>query len=726
MTNRHKSLAPIDQQGTAKPWMTSCVTTVLLFSTVLVCGIRATAQSGKPKPAELGTAIPLTIGQSMVPLYGPWKFQVGDSPIDPATNKPLWAQPEFDDATWETVDLTPKGAVNPFRGSSGYVPGWGGRGHPGYSGYAWYRIRVRVNAQPGEKLALGGPAYFDDAYQLFLNGTLLGSFGRFDGKRREFYYNEPMVFPLPQTQIVGAGGDRDATQVIAFRIWMSPASLLGQTDAGGFHLAPQVGTTNAVEAEYQLRWLDLVRENAIWALTGTVYSLLAVIAFSLFLFNRTDRVYFWIGSLLLMMGLGGGETALASWTRTITIPAELWVCYVLVIPLVNLSWVMLLRAWFELDRPLWLPWAVALLSLAQALVYAGVLDLLFPLVPSTLAPVFYVLSRVLRVIFGLLMCWIMFRGIRKLGLEGWLLLPPVVLAWGDWLAGQLTFLHVPRRFFPFGVSLSLEQITGFLLVLTLCWLLVRRWVRSALAQRQMTLEMKQAQEVQQVLIPEAVPQIPGFSIQSVYQPAGQVGGDFFQILPAKQGGVLLCIGDVSGKGMPAAMTVSLLVGTLRTLAHYTQSPGEILAAMNQRMLGRSRSGFTTCLVLLAAPDGTVTVANAGHISPYLKGRELPLENGLPLGLMAESAYPEATFHQEEDEQLTLVTDGVVEARAASGELFGFERTAAIAAHSAESISRTAQDFGQDDDITVLTLTRLAVGKQASAPQTRTVMSPSIA
>ena len=120
--------------------------------------------------------------------------------------------------------------------------------------------------------------------------------------------------------------------------------------------------------------------------------------------------------------------------------------------------------------------------------------------------------------------------------------------------------------------------------------------------------------------------------------------------------------------MPAAMTVSLLVGTLRTLAHYTQSPGEILAAMNQRMLGRSRSGFTTCLVLLAAPDGTVTVANAGHISPYLKGRELPLENGLPLGLMAESAYPEATFHQEEDEQLTLVTDGVVEARAASGEL----------------------------------------------------------
>jgi serine phosphatase RsbU (regulator of sigma subunit) len=265
-----------------------------------------------------------------------------------------------------------------------------------------------------------------------------------------------------------------------------------------------------------------------------------------------------------------------------------------------------------------------------------------------------------------------------------------------------------------------------LLALALCGLLIRRWVHSALAQRQMTLEMKQAQEVQQVLIPEAVPQIPGFSIQSVYQPAGQVGGDFFQTLPATRGGVLLCIGDVSGKGMPAAMTVSLLVGTLRTLAHYTESPGEILAAMNQRMLGRSRGGFTTCLILLASTDGTVTVANAGHIAPYLNGVELIAENGLPLGLVAESAYAESTFHQQENEQITLVTDGVVEARDASGELFGFERTAAIAAQSAESIAKTAQDFGQDDDITVLTLTRLPVSQPSAKPQAATTLSPLMA
>lgn len=306
------------------------------------------------------------------------------------------------------------------------------------------------------------------------------------------------------------------------------------------------------------------------------------------------------------------------------------------------------------------------------------------------------------------------------------------------LAGPANFDHAYQLFLNEALLGSFGRFNGkrprfyqvapmvFPLALALCALLVRRWVRSAQAQRQMTLEKKQAQEVHQVLIPEAVPQIRGFSIESVYQPAGQVGGDFFQILPTKQGGVLLCIGDVSGKGMPAAMTVSLLVGTLRTLAHYTQSPGEILAAMNQRMLGRSRGGFTTCLVLLAAADGTVTVANAGHISPYLNGRESSLENGLPLGLIAETSYPESTLHQGENEQITLVTDGVVEARAASGELFGFERTAAMAAQSADTISRAAQDFGQDDDITVLTLTRLAVGKQAANPQAASILLPSIA
>ncbi len=153
------------------------------------------------------------------------------------------------------------------------------------------------------------------------------------------------------------------------------------------------------------------------------------------------------------------------------------------------------------------------------------------------------------------------------------------------------------------------------------------------------------------------------------------------------------------------MTVSLLVGTVRTLAHYTQSPAEILSAMNQRMIGRSNGGFTTCLALRAAPDGTVTIANAGHVSPYVDSGEVELESGLPLGLSADAVYPESTIHLASNDQLTLVTDGVVEARSKTGELFGFDRTQSISRNSPESIAGAAQDFGQDDDITVLSVCR---------------------
>ena len=170
--------------------------------------------------------------------------------------------------------------------------------------------------------------------------------------------------------------------------------------------------------------------------------------------------------------------------------------------------------------------------------------------------------------------------------------------------------------------------------------------------------------------------------------------------------------------MPAAMTVSLLVGTVRTLAHYTQSPSEILASMNERMLVRSQGGFTTCLVLHIERNGTISAANAGRIGPYVGNVELPLENGMPLGLIAKSAYPETHFQLEPEQQLTLLTDGVVEARNKEGKLFGFEQTAFIVSESAESIVEAAVAFGQEDDITVITLRRIVVA-QPSALRTST-------
>ena len=123
-----------------------------VLPSLFVCSSVASTWAAAPpqvQPAKADTIAPITLGQSVVPLYGPWRFQVGDAPVDPVTHAPLWAEPDFDDSKWETVDLTPEnGVLDPVTGQMGYVPGWTARGHAGYWGYAWYRIRVHLESRP--------------------------------------------------------------------------------------------------------------------------------------------------------------------------------------------------------------------------------------------------------------------------------------------------------------------------------------------------------------------------------------------------------------------------------------------------------------------------------------------------------------------------------------------------------------------------------------------------
>lgn len=243
---------------------------------------------------------------------------------------------------------------------------------------------------------------------------------------------------------------------------------------------------------------------------------------------------------------------------------------------------------------------------------------------------------------------------------------------------------------------------------------VRDLIRDRREKMRMGAELAAGRAVQQVLIPEVAPATPGFNIESVYKPYGEVGGDFFQILPRPDGSVLIAIGDVSGKGMPAAMMVSLLVGALNALAETTTSPAQLLAGLNRRILGRNHGGFTTCLILHASPDSTYTAANAGHIPPYLNGEQLACENNLPLGLVAETSYSELTFRTSASDRLTLFTDGVVEATNARRELFGFARAEQVIRQPAAAIADAAQRWGQEDDITVLTVALTAHQQEATA------------
>jgi Stage II sporulation protein E (SpoIIE) len=234
----------------------------------------------------------------------------------------------------------------------------------------------------------------------------------------------------------------------------------------------------------------------------------------------------------------------------------------------------------------------------------------------------------------------------------------------------------------------------------------KRHIRVNTEKATLEAEMAAAREVQQVILPGQGESFPGYLVESVYQPAQQVGGDFFQVLQAGNGGLLLVIGDVAGKGLPAAMLVAMLIGAIRATSEDTHDPVVMLRRLHDRLLGRNYRGFTTALAAYITQHGIVTIANAGHLSPYLDGREVVLPGALPLGVESGGQYEATTFELQPGSRLTFYSDGVVEAQNQQGELLGFERARALSVESAAAIAATAAQFGQSDDITVVTIKRM--------------------
>ena len=215
-------------------------------------------------------------------------------------------------------------------------------------------------------------------------------------------------------------------------------------------------------------------------------------------------------------------------------------------------------------------------------------------------------------------------------------------------------------------------------------------------------EMQAASEIQHMLAPASIESASGLSVEVAFHPMREVGGDFFLCRVLPDGRQRILIGDVSGKGAAAAMAATLLLGAGEERGG--DLPGELLAHLNQVLCRMRLGGFATCLCADVAPDGRTTIANAGHLAPYLNGSELKIDSGLPLGIIDHTDYSERPFQLAAGDTLTFLSDGVVEARNSSGELFGFDRSHAISTRTAEEIAAAAQSFGQQDDITVLTLT----------------------
>jgi hypothetical protein len=568
-----------------------------------------------------------------------------------------------------------------------------------------------VAAQPGQRLALAGPSDVDDVYQVFLDGRLLGSFGNFGGPGQwpTVYSNQPAIFSLPEP--VGP-----AAQVLAFRVWMDPNALTYTPDAGGMHTVPLLGEAGVVTAHYRLAWQDVVRSYAADPIMAALFFLLAILAASLMFFDRSDRVYWWLAGVFLLTAIDAANLCFAVWAQIESGMLFSLIQDVFLRPLRLGGWVMVWWAWFRLRRPAWVPKAIAALTLLYMLSTALGENIFFTVISHPVGVAFHLASVVIRILFLPLLVSIVIRGVRERGGEGWLALPAVALVGIAQFQTELRVLHIRTAWFPLGTQVALGVIANLTLAAVIFVLLLRRLLLSIRRQRELALDVKQAQEVQRVLIPEKLPTLPGLAIESEYRPALEVGGDFFQIIPhSTDGSVLIVAGDVTGKGLQAGMLVALLVGAIRSTAETNFDPLFVLEALNRRLLGRGHA-HATCLVLRITADGVVTLANAGHLPPYLNGEALAMEGALPLGMMASAEFSVMRFQLAPNDRLLLLSDGVVEAQDAQGRLFGFERIHALLEQpvTATDLAAAAQRFGQQDDISVLSITRTLVVEPALA------------
>ncbi|HSG78823.1 MAG TPA: SpoIIE family protein phosphatase [Acidimicrobiia bacterium] len=242
-------------------------------------------------------------------------------------------------------------------------------------------------------------------------------------------------------------------------------------------------------------------------------------------------------------------------------------------------------------------------------------------------------------------------------------------------------------------------------------------------------ELRVAALIQQTLLPKELPSPPGWQIDAYYRPARAVGGDFYDFISLSDGRLGFVVGDVTDKGVPAALVMATTRSHLRAAALRSSDPGEVLADANSVLVDEIPPGmFVTCLYgVLDVESGDVRFANAGHNLPYVKGESGVKElraTGMPLGLMPGMEYDVVTARLLTGEIMLLSSDGIVEAHGPDGEMFGFDAVQAtfdsapdtdVIGHLLEGFDRyVGADAEQEDDVTLVTLRRAAGAEEAAA------------
>lgn len=529
----------------------------------------------------------------------------------------------------------------------------------------------------------------DAAYEVFVDGRLLGRFGSVSTGTHTVgvvnQYHSPTFA-------------RREPFALAVRISFSP-TLYGQQPL------PSIlyGDANLVHDRYFVRVFDAVRSRWIVWVCNAVMAVAGLFFLILYLFDRSQRVLLWAGLTWLSLAIIRFDEFLVA--ASVHIPSRI---EFFLYSVGNLEAVFYIAFFFALtgrristffrtlqalnilySAPLLV---IAFLPLRVAVPWRYWLDA-SPQVNSVLLPIdtlmalaplaaFWPINKLHRSQFALYCVCSFWMGMDVL-----------------YLGAQIPWLHFNTYFFLSFQTVRSIAIAAVVLAMTL--LLIQRIRQTNRERAALSTEMLAAQEIQRILVPRQLDAAPQVRAAAVFLPAQQVGGDFYRCRVLDDGSQWLLLGDVSGKGIAAGMTGAMLLGASEH--HETDAPAQVLAHLNQVLRASGVGGMATCLCARISPHGVFTIANAGHLPPYRNGEEMEIENDLPLGLERSASYGETQLQLEPADTLMFLSDGVVEAQNSTGELFGFERTRQMATHTAQQMAEAAQRFGQQDDITVLSM-----------------------
>ncbi|MGA2340189.1 MAG: SpoIIE family protein phosphatase [Terracidiphilus sp.] len=573
--------------------------------------------------------------------------------------------------------------------------------------YAWFRLHVQLAPHHGPlallielpvthgtSLEFGSPGL---SPELFVNGKQIQPDGPHSDTPEEFQ-------PISRVYNLNLDPSQTSLTVVVRVIY----SAFGNDAYTGFFATRTLFLGNPVDIQRELNlWSDrMLFERLPELIYSILLVVLAVFLFALYFSEKGHPEYLWLALHELsaapigFVELAGSSARLnAIWCVTIVLQLLLISAYLFFEFLV--AFLSLKQRWYIRGLRYTAP---VLAGVGPALIFLFHRGVIFFLVAIFVASLLWIIGWSIF-IFGTLI-----SAAARRNFEAGLFLVPLGFSLvaivdsivGSALSGEIGSSYSSPLTLQAGpIPINISTIGGYTGILVIVLIVFFRYLRVQRDQEHASNEMAAARGVQELLIPQEQLVTPGFEVESVYSPASEVGGDFFHVQAMGREGILVVIGDVAGHGLKAAMNVSLLMGALRRMQD--RSPARILEGLNRVLSGTD--SFTTCQALWFGVNGEMVIANAGHLPPYLNSQEIALPGSLPLGVLVEIIYEEARFFLHPGDRILLLSDGVVEARHANGELFGFDRVRMFSQEPAANLAEAAKSFGQQDDITVLTVRR---------------------